>query len=885
MKIQGLLLSIFLISNSSAQEYDNRNHPSRSLQAFRLEEKIILDGRLTEKIWQRESVSEFTQRDPIEGNKPSQRTKVWVGYDDEALYVAAKLYDSAPDSIVSRLARRDESVSSDQFEFQVDPWLDHRTGFFFRVSVSGAVRDGILFNDDWDDDSWDGVWESATSIDYDGWNVELRIPFSQLRFPEKEVHTWGVNFIRKIWRSNERVEFVMIPKESAGKVSWFAHMNGINNIKQPKHVEFLPYAASRSEFIQPESGDPFNDGAELFNQIGFDVKYGLSSSLTLDATINPDFGQVEVDPAVVNLSDFETFFPEKRPFFIEGSNIFTFGSGGVKDNWSFNYGNPTSFYTRRIGRAPQGRPIQEYDYSSVPSGSTILGAGKISGKLTPEWSIGVVNALTAREYADLDRNGLRFREEVEPVTNYTVLRTQREFKEGRHGLGVIGTGVKRNLPAGNLEETLTNSAFMGGVDGWVTLDNDKMYVVNGWIGTSRINGSENVITNIQSSSPHYFQRPDVDHIRVDSTAISMTGMAGRLYLNKQKGNVILNSGFAMVSPGYEVNDLGFQWNADQINWHLTTGWKTSDPGKFFRSQFHAIATFRNWDYEGNKYGEGYFLFANFEFLNYWDLSFDLVYNPETLNKSHTRGGPFTKQPSQRFRSILLGTDGRKSLSYSIGFQYGTATRQYLSYNTGVTWKPNSTFKIDISPRYSWDTTEAFYVGEQEDPLATATYGIRYLFAETDNRSASIGTRINWTFSPKLSLQFYMQPLIFAIKYVDYKELAEPGEFKFNIYGQDNGSTVSQSDDGSVFTIDPDGEGAAEAFDIDNRDFNFKSFRGNAVLRWEYNPGSVFYLAWTQNRSDFESGNGLFDFGNDTNALFNTEPDNIVLAKISYWWNP
>ena len=885
MKIQGLLLSVLLISNGSAQVYNNQNHPSKSFVAYKLDENIKLDGRLTEKIWQKESVSDFTQRDPIEGNEPSQKTEVWVGYDNEAIYVAAKLYDSAADSIVSRLARRDESVSSDQFEFQVDPWLDHRTGFFFRVSVSGAISDGILFNDDWDDDSWDGIWESATYIGDDGWSVELKIPFSQLRFPEKDVHTWGVNFLRRIERRNERIEYVMIPKESAGKVSWFAHMNGIKNIKQPKHIEFLPYTASRSEFIQSESGDPFNDGSELFNQIGFDLKVGLSSSLTLDATINPDFGQVEVDPAVVNLSDFETFFPEKRPFFIEGSNIFSFGGGGVNNNWSFNYGNPTSFYTRRIGRAPQGSPTQDYDYSSVPSGSTILAAGKISGKLTPEWSIGIINALTANEYAELDLNGSKFREKVEPATNYTVLRTQREFKEGRHGLGVIGTGMKRNLQTENLEGTLTSSAFMGGVDGWITLDEDKMYVLTGWLGTSKINGSENVITNIQRSSPHYFQRPDVGHISVDSTATSMTGMAGRLYLNKQKGNVILNSGFAMVSPGYEVNDLGFQWNADQVNWHLATGWKTSDPGKFFRSQFYSIATFRNWDYEGNKYGDGYFLFTSVEFLNYWNMSFDLFYNPSTLNKTHTRGGPFTTQPSQRFRSISLSTDGRKSLSYSIGFQYGTATRQFLGYNAGVTWKPNSTFKIDLTPRYSWDTTEAFYVGVQDDPLATATYGKRYLFAETDNRSASIGTRINWTFTPKLSLQLYMQPLIFAIKYEDYKELAEPGEFKFNIYGKDNGSTLNESEDGSVFTVDPDGKGSAKPFDIDNRDFNFKSFKGNAVLRWEYNPGSVFYLAWTQNRSDFESGNGLFDIGNDTGALFDSEPDNIVLAKISYWWNP
>ena len=861
------------------------DHPSKSLKAIRINEPINIDGYLSESSWKDNGVTEFVQRDPVEGRKPTQKTEVWVAYDNEAIYVAAKLYDSSPDSIIARLARRDERVASDEFEFRVDPWLDHRSGFFFRVSAAGAIRDGILFNDGSNDDSWDGVWESATSINREGWEVEIKIPYSQLRFPEKEIHTWGVNFIRQIERNNERIMYVMIPKNSSGDASWFAHLTGIENISQPRLIELLPFSAGRAEYIQTNAGNPFNDGSRFFNQLGLDLKLGLSSGLTLDATFNPDFGQVEVDPEVVNLSDFETFFPEKRPFFIEGSNIFRFGGGGVENYLSFNYGDPLFFYTRRIGRFPQGETNDDYENVSIPSGSTILGAGKISGKVTPEWSIGLINALTAREYADVDFNGSRFREEVEPLTNYTVIRTQREFNGGRHGLGLIGTNTYRDMGNSILENSLTGSAFMSGVDGWLTLDSDRKYVVTGWLARSRINGTEEVITAVQRSSPHYYQRPDADYVSVDSTATSMTGSAGRIYINKQKGSVIFNSGFAMISPGFEINDAGFQSNADQINWHIATGYNDVDPGKYLRSKFFSIATFRNWDFGGNKYAEGYFLFSGGELLNYWNMEFNYSYFPQFSNNNLSRGGPFIKGPIGRLAEIIIRSDERKELSYSLGVQQGKATRWFWNYSFDMTWKPNSQFNLSLNPVYTWDVTEAFYVGEEEDLTALNTFGKRYLFAETDNRSFSLGTRLNWTFTPKLSLQLFVQPLIFAIKYKDYKELANPGEFEFNIYGKDDNSTIVQSDDGEIFTISPDISRNAESFEIDNQDFNFKSLIGNAVLRWEYLPGSVFFLAWTQNRSDFDDGNGFFDFRENTRRLFDTKPDNIILAKFTYWWNP
>ena len=881
---RSVLLTLSILGWLNAQ--NPANHPAKELQAYPLKEIIRIDGILSEDIWNQPGATGFTQRDPIEGNTPSQRSEIVVAYDAQALYFGVKFYDSAPDSITRRLVRRDESTTADRFLMGIDPWHDHRTGFFFTVNAAGSIQDGTLFNDDGLDDSWDGVWESAVEINAEGWFIEIRIPYSQLRFPDRPVHTWGINFIREIERHNESDYWSLVPKAASGRVSWFGHLNGIEGIERPAYVELLPYSAGKSAFSHPAAGDPFNDGSLLSGQVGLDIKFGVTSSLTLDATFNPDFGQVEVDPAVVNLSDFETFFPEKRPFFIEGRDIFRFGSGGVNNNWSFNYGNPDHFYSRRIGRAPQGSPTRGYDFSSIPSGTTILGAAKLSGKLTPEWSIGVISALTAREYAEYDSQGVRFQEEVEPLSSYNIIRLLREFKDGRHGLGILSAFMVRDLRTENLARSLTRSAIDTGIDGWITLDEDRTYVVTGWLSSSRIAGEANVIEGIQRSSPHYFGRPDVDYLGVDTAATDLSGMAGRVYINKQKGNVIFNSGIAMVSPSYEVNDLGFQWNGDQINWHGTLGYQTFEPGKVWRTTFLAVATFRNWDFGGNNYGSGYFLISNGQLLNYWSANLQIFYNPETVNKNLTRGGVMTTQPPSFGTGGGISTDRRKAISLSLGFFLGRATREFRSINAGITWKPSSTMELSLNPSYSYDVTEATWVGTQSDPLAEATFGTRYLYAETVQRSFSMGTRLSWSFSPTLSLQLFAQPLIFAIDYFDYKELTATGSFDFNIYGRDGNSTIvgRTTGDEITYTVDPDGAGPAGSFNIDNRDFNLKSLRGNAVLRWEYRPGSVFFFAWTHNRSDIAS-TGLFDLAGDINALMAAPGDNIFLLKFTYWLAP
>jgi hypothetical protein len=340
---------------------------------------------------------------------------------------------------------------------------------------------------------------------------------------------------------------------------------------------------------------------------------GLGTSLTLDATVNPDFGQVEVDPAVVNLSDVETFYSEKRPFFIEGSSLFRFGQGGASNYISFNWPGPDFFYSRRIGRAPGGS-LPEADFADAPTGTSILGAAKLTGKAGEHWNLGTLHALTARESADLSSGGRRSRAEVEPAAYYGLLRLQREYPDNRHGIGFLATSVRRSFDDQRLRDEMNAEAYALGVDGWTFLDAKKTWVATGWAGMSHVRGSQAQIVALQQSPRHYFQRPDADRLRFDPRATSLTGFASRVALNKEKGNVLFNAGFGFIDPSFDVNDMGFVWRSDLVNTHLWTGYRWTDPGRFTRSASLEAAAFRSYDFDGNKTWDGYFALAAAQFL-------------------------------------------------------------------------------------------------------------------------------------------------------------------------------------------------------------------------------------------------------------------------------
>jgi hypothetical protein len=844
---------------------------------------IVLDGLLSEDGWSSASaVSDFTQREPDEGAAATERTEVRVLYDDNALYVGARLYDRRPDSVLAQLARRDRGASADRFIVFLDSYYDRRTGFFFGINAAGTLYDGTLYNDDWDSDTWDGVWEGKAVRDSLGWTAELRIPYSQLRFQRQKTQRWGINFKREIARRNERDYLVRTPSNGSGFVSRFGDLVGVEQVSPPPRLEILPYLTTRAEYLSHESADPFNDGSRLGAGMGGDLKLGIGSNLTLDATVNPDFGQVEVDPAVVNLSDVETFFDERRPFFVEGASIFEYGYGGANDFWGFNWADPNFLYSRRIGRTPQAELPDDMDYSSVPSGTNIIGAAKLSGKVR-DWSIGALNAVTSREHARFSLGTQRWRQEVEPLTYYGVYRAQKEMSAGRHGLGFIGTLTARSFDEATLRDQLSSSAAALGVDGWTTLDRTGVWVVSGWAGMSRVTGNPERMRSLQEGSVHYLQRPDAEYIGVDSNASSLSGYAARVSLNKQKGNWMFNSAVGMIDPRFEVNDLGFQFRGDQINSHLMFGHKWTRPSRLLRSWRLNLAGFRSYNYGGDVTWTGLFLTGLYELRNFSTGRWFVAYNPRTLSDRRTRGGPLMVNPPGVEWDFGLDSDPNKRWIYGFGLhgnQYQRGWEQSWSARAALEWKPGARLSLRFEPQVERSRTSGQYVDTFDDVLAANTFGHRYVFADLDQTTVSASIRLNWIFTPRLSLEVYAQPLLSSGRYTGFKELARPRSYDFTPYPD-----PLPTEDPDRIVVDPDGAGGpAAGEEIDDPNFSLASLRGNAVLRWEYSPGSTLFLVWTQNRSDTETI-GTFRTDRAVDRLFGASADNIFLVKVSYWWNP
>jgi hypothetical protein len=855
-----LLLLLTLPAAAAAQVGDSTGTaPMHSpVIATRLSSPVHVDGRLDEPVWTNDhAVTAFTQREPHEGAAPSQRTEVRLAYDDDALYVGARCFDDHPESLLVRLSRRDVEVAADRFAVYLDPFLDRRSGYYFLVSAAGTLLDGTLSNDVSDDDAWDGVWEARTRVDERGWTVEMRIPYSQLRFPSGDRQAWGVNFGRVVQRHNEESYVVYRPRSGSGFVSRFPELLGIESIRPPRSIELLPYLTSKAEYLTKRPLDPFHDGSRVESNTGGDLRMGVGGRLTLNATVNPDFGQVEVDPAIVNLSDVESFFHEKRPFFVEGSSVFNFGNQGADDYPGFDWPEPKFFYSRRIGRSPQG-DYGEYVYADAPVGTSILGAAKLIGKITPTINFGTLHAIADREFARLgDGSGGRWRTEIEPRTYYGVARGLKEFAGRRHGLGLMTTAAVRDFDDANLRDQLNGRSLMTGFDGWTFLDREQVWVVSGWSAMSHVAGSAARMTELQRGSRHYFQRPDAGHVEVDSGATSLTGFGARTWLHKQKGNVQLDVGLGFMDPKFDVADVGFHTQSDLVNGHVAGGYKWTETTRWRREMLLLGSVFATYDFGGNSTWRGVWVLHETEFTNNWELEWSAIVNPASVNNRKTRGGPLMRNQPGHEGSVSFRTDDRSKLSWSLeGFAWKSPAAGSFSWSVepAIEWKPAANVTIEVGPEYSREVDGAFFVDSFDDPAATATYGRRYAFARLDQREAAANLRLDWAFSPRASLQTYVQALISTGAYTGFKSLARPGAYEFEplAYGE-------------------------------NPDFNFKSLRGNAVFRWEARPGSTLFLVWTQQREREDEGVGDFRLSRDFRGLTAAPADDIFLAKLTWYF--
>lgn len=834
---------------------------------------ITLDGRLTEDAWAAATpVTQFTQTDPVEGEPATERTEVRFLYSGEMLYIGARMYDSG--KVSRRLGRRDAYLSdADRFTVTLDSYHDHRTAFRFSINPSGVRGDEAMSNDYWGDDSWDPVWEVETTVDADGWTAEMRIPLSQLRFSRADEQRWGVQLSRWISRKQESVVFAFTPKKERGGIARYGHLVGLEGLKPGKRLELLPYVSSRAEYREVPQQDafanPYRDGSDFFAGAGLDLKFRVTSNLTLDATINPDFGQVELDPAQINLSAFETYYQEKRPFFVEGAEIFNFGSSGGC------FGCPQMFYTRRIGAQPRGLPDwmlysqRSALYTDYPDATTILGAAKLTGKTAGGWSIGVLEAVTAAERArfitEARENGEAV---VEPLTNWFVGRVRRDFRNGQSSIGVLGTAVNRDLSEDYFVQRLRGSAYSAGIDfqhQWA----NRSWSLSGFLAASTVAGDSGVILAAQRAPARYYQRPDAAHLALNAAARTLNGVTAGLQLGKEAGEHWRGGvSVGTTTPGYEINDFGFQYSTDRIQSSAYLNYSENQPGPVFRRWSARANVGGEWNYGYDRLGTYLSLGGNGQLLNYWNGGFYANARPANLNDRLTRGGPLAASPASGNLSGHLFSDSRKPYTVGLFGGYGWNTAGgwsvYLSPDLGIKTAPN--WSLSVGPSFSRSRDVAQYIGSVADSTATATFGRRYLFAPIDQTTLGIGTRLNYTFRPGLTLEGYLEPFLASGAYDDPRQLRAPRTFAFDPY-----TPPSPVD----------------------RDFNYLSLNGSAVARWEWRPSSTLFLVWQQQRGGYYGAFnnpaypslGRFNPGRDFGELWDLRPDNVFLLKVNYWLNP
>ncbi|MBW3655393.1 MAG: carbohydrate binding family 9 domain-containing protein [Gemmatimonadetes bacterium] len=846
----------------------------KQVRAVRIEGRApTVDGKLDDEAWSAApALTGLVQKLPVEGAPVSEATEVRFAYDDDALYVGARMFSRDPAAIQAPVSRRDNGEQAERLLVSLDTYLDRRTAYTFGVTASGVRLDWFHPSDSGEGDpSFEPVWVARTRRDSLGWTAEMRIPFSQLRFSRADVQTWGVNVSRRIPSTNEDQYWAMVPARETGWASRFGDLAGITGIRQTRRVELTPYVAGGADFTSnPGEGNPFDDGSEASVRVGGDLKMGLGPNLTLGATINPDFGQVELDPAVVNLSAFETFFGERRPFFTEGSELLSVGN---------------HFYSRRIGAPPRpvavfglARQAGEYTYLDAPPTSTILGAAKLTGRLPSGTSIGVLGAVTDRErVSTFDPQRDEFHRFVAaPRTATGVARVQQELGPSGSTAGLVLTGVHRDLDAGEpLAAYMNRQAYSGGVD-WNLRFRRGEYVLRGDVGYSYVDGDPLAIVRAQRSSVRYFQRPDAEHVRLDSSRTSLSGSRASLSLSRNSGTHWLwNVDAAARSPGFELNDAGAMGSTDRISLYSGLTYRETRPRGPFRSYSVKVGSENAWNYAGTRTWGAVTTNSSATFKNFWRGSFIGWVDLPAYDPAATRGGP------------LMGTNHAWMTIFGIGNPVSARTRLRMQVErggseqgqdwfrlfTGVSIRPAPQWQLSLEPNYQRWTDPRQFVGTRAGG-PQATFGTRYVFAHIDRSELVARMRASYLFTPDLSLEVYAEPYAASGRYHTFGELPAARSRGLRVYGRD-GSTIQPTDDGYAVT---DG---ASTFTLPDNDFNVLSFRSNTVMRWEWRPGSTLFLVWQQNRYAESPGGRPVGVGT-LGDTFRADGDNYLALKMTYW---
>jgi hypothetical protein len=823
----------------------------------------VIDGKLDDDCWKTgEWAGDFTQFVPKEGAKPSQSTEVKILYDDKNIYAAIRAYDNEPDKIDKIATPRDKMVG-DMVGVNFDSYHDHRTGFEFDLSAYGQKTDLVLTNPWSWDVTWDAAWSGKVGYEDSAWVAEMKIPLNQLRYSKEKEQVWGLHVWRWITRLQEESDWEIQSMTSAGELYSFGELHGINNLKKSQRLELLPYSLAKLTTFKRDPANPFADKGRLFEgNIGLDVKIGISSNFTVDLSVNPDFGQVESDPSVMNLTAFETFYVEKRPFFLEAKNIF---------NDEFN--DNSIFYTRRIGQAPSYTlyPTDSL-HVSEPDKTTILDAIKLNGKTANGLSVGVIQSLTASEYAKtIDLNGTKKNVNVEPLTNYFVTRIQKDFNEGTTMLGGIFTSTNRMINNVNLN-SLSKDAYTGGLDLLHQWKNKEFFVEAKLFG-SYIMGDAAAITLLQESSARYFQRPDVDYLNYDTTRTQLSGYGGKFRIGKgSKGLWRYDTGLTWMSPGLELNDIGYMQITDLLNQDNNISYFVNQPVSIFRTYNIGLEEYNQFNFHGDYLLSGINLTFNPAFKNMWSAYTKLSFISSSTDLRILRGGNSMKVPGQiEFVGEATGNVAKKVYpDFQCQFIFG-AENYLRTYQiaSGLTYKPVNALRLYLSINYSTNRNDLQYV-------TTRSSEKRYILGQVDQKTLGIVFRLDYIITPELSLQYYGSPFVSTGMYSKFKyvtkSLASVYSDRFKIYNQPVrlGNSILELNENVNNVHDQ----------IYDPNFSFHQFRSNLVAKWEYRIGSVIYLVWSSDRT-FNSYPANFKLFNSMGQLADKFPTDIFLVKFSY----
>ena len=830
--------------------------------------KPVIDGKLDDECWKHGTwAGEYTQWIPREGAKPTWPTEFNIQYDDKNIYVAFRGFDGEPDKINRFAGVRDE-YAGDMMGVNFDSYRDYRTGFEFTITAWGQKADLVLFNPmNWNF-NWNPVWKGKVGLEDSAWVAEMEVPLSQLRYSNQDEQVWGMHTWRWISRLQEESNWEKQSKTGPGMLYNFGELRGIQGLKKSHRLEIMPFALGELKTFEEKSGNPFTEnGRSLGGNAGLDAKIGVSSNFTVDLTVNPDFGQVESDPSVMNLTAFETFYEEKRPFFLEGLTIF-----------DYDFDDQTLFYSRRIGHSPSLTvDPNENLFVDSPDMTTILSAAKFSGTTSKGLSVGLIQSITTNEFAQLsDTSGNRSSTKVEPLTSYTVARIQKGYKAGNTVVGGMITSVNRVIDEKPLE-FLSDNAYAGGFDilhHW----KDKEFFLDGKLLGSMVNGSNTAITALQESSARYYQRPGADYLDYDTTKTSLSGFGGKLKIGKgSKGFWRYSTGVSWLSPGLELNDLGYMNQADNIDNENEISYFVNQPVSIFRTYEIGLEQFNSWNFNGTYLGSGGHLSFSSEFINQWSFGANLIFHSEATDTRILRGGPDMIMPGNFMTFDFIETDPSKKVSAHIegSFEkFGNNSATTWGVEPGITIRPANILRIRLSANYSENYNILQYVSEA-DYLSKK----RYILATIDQKTVGFTFRLDLNLTPEFSVQYYGSPFVSQGAYSDYKHVPNPEAEDF--------------DDRFVNLPDPIISGDTYGFDenndmiidytINNPNFNFFEFRSNLVAKWEYRLGSFIYLVWSGERTGMDADPHA-SLGDSYNLLRDVFPNNIFLIKLNYWFS-